>query len=137
MIEPIQKADLFEINLHVDAFENDIVDSHMQTNLYRIVQEQLTNILKHAEASKVKIFVRKTKKLIKLNVADDGKGFNLLTLKDGIGLENIKRRAEMFSGKCKLKSSPGNGCELMVELPLKTVSVKSSQKMRLTAGLLS
>ncbi len=136
LIEPIQKAKLFEINLQVDAFEKDLVDSDMQTNLYRIVQEQLSNILKHAEASKVKIFVRLTKKLIKLNIADNGKGFDLLTLKDGIGLENIKRRAEMFSGKCKLKSSPGNGCELMVELPLKTVSVKSCEKMRLTANLL-
>ena len=135
LIEPIQKAKLFDINLQVDAFENDVVDSDMQTNLYRIVQEQLTNILKHAQASKVKIFVRLTKKLIKLHVADNGKGFDLLTLKDGIGLENIKRRAEMFSGKCKLKSSPGNGCELMVELPLKTVSLRSSEKMRMTANL--
>jgi two-component system sensor histidine kinase UhpB len=135
LIEPIQKANLFEINLQVDAFENDVVDSDMQTNLYRIVQEQLTNILKHAQASKVKIFVRLTKKLIKLNIADNGKGFDMLTCKDGIGLENIKRRAEMFSGKCKLKSSPGNGCELMVELPLKTVSLKFSEKMRQTANL--
>lgn len=132
LIEPMQKAKLFEINVHVDAFEYDAVDSDIQTNLYRIVQEQLTNILKHAQASKVKIFVRLTKKLIKLHIADNGKGFDPLTLKDGIGLENIKRRAEMFSGKCKLKSSPGNGCDLMVELPLKTVSVKSSEKMLLT-----
>ena len=84
------------------------------------------NKVKHEES---------TKKLIKLHVADNGKGFDLLTFKDGIGLENIKRRAEMFSGKCKLKSSPGNGCELMVELPLKTVSVKSPEKMRLTANV--
>ena len=135
LIEPIQKAKLFEINLHVDAFENDVVDSDMQTNLYRIVQEQLTNILKHAQASKVKILVRLTKKLIKLNISDNGKGFDMLTLKDGIGLENIKRRAEMFSGKCEIKSSPGNGCELMVELPLKKKSLKSDEKMQLTANL--
>ena len=135
LIEPIQKAKLFEINLQVDAFENDAVDSDMQTNLYRIVQEQLTNIVKHAQASKVKIWVRLTKKLIKLTVADNGKGFDMLALKDGIGLDNIKRRTEMFNGKCKLKSSPGNGCELMVELPLKTVYHKSSEKMHLTANL--
>jgi len=137
LIEPIQKAKLFEITLQVDAFENDVVDSDMQTNLYRIVQEQLTNILKHAQASKVKILVRLTKKLIKLHVTDNGKGFDMLTSKDGIGLENIKRRAEMFSGKCKFKSSPGNGCELMVELPLKTVSLKSAEKMRLAANVSS
>lgn len=135
LIEPIQKANLFDINLHVDTFENDVLDSDMQTNLYRIVQEQLTNILKHAQASKVKILVRLTKKLIKLQVADNGKGFDMLTFKDGIGLENIKRRAEMFSGKCKLKSSPGNGCELLVELPLKKVPLKSPEKIQMTANL--
>ncbi len=135
LIEPIQKAKLFDISLHVDTFENDIVDSDMQTNLYRIVQEQLTNILKHAEARNVKINIRVTKKLIKLTVCDNGKGFDPLLFKDGIGLENIKRRAEMFSGRCKLKSSPGNGCELVVELPLKTNPQKRSEKMLITAGL--
>jgi len=135
LIEPIQKAKLFEISLHVDPFENDMVDSEMQTNLYRIVQEQLTNILKHAEAGKVKINVRLTKKLIKLNVSDNGKGFDPASFKDGIGLENIKRRAEMFSGKCKLKSSPGNGCELLVELPLKTDAQKRSANILATADL--
>lgn len=128
LIEPIQKAKLFDISLHVDSFETDIVDSEMQTNLYRIVQEQLTNILKHAEAGKVKINIRLTKKLIKLTVCDNGKGFDPASFKDGIGLENIKRRAEMFSGKCKLKSSPGNGCELMVEIPLKINLLKISKK---------
>jgi signal transduction histidine kinase len=135
LIEPIQKANLFEISLHVDTFENDVVDSEMQTNLYRIVQEQLTNILKHAEAGKVKINIRLTKKLIKLNVSDNGKGFDPASFKDGIGLENIKRRAEMFSGKCKLKSSPGNGCELMVELPLKTNPQKRSENILAIADL--
>jgi len=131
----MKKARLFEIDLHVDSFDNDTVDADIQTNLYRIVQEQLTNILKHAAASKVKISVRLTKKLIKLSISDDGKGFDPASLKDGIGLENIKRRAEMFSGKCKLKSSPGNGCELLVELPHKTVAKKVPAKTRATADL--
>lgn len=129
LIEPIRQAELFEISLHVDNFDKDIIDGEMQTNLYRIVQEQLTNILKHAEAEKVKISIRLTKKLIKLSVFDNGKGFDPASFKDGIGLENIKRRAEMFSGKCKLKSSPGNGCELFVELPLKSVPQKRSPRI--------
>ncbi|MEO6539892.1 MAG: PAS domain S-box protein [Ferruginibacter sp.] len=135
LIEPMQKTKQFDIILHVDPFETDAINSEIQTNLYRIVQEQLTNILKHAEASQVKINVRLTKKLIKLSIADNGKGFDPCTLKDGIGLENIKRRAEMFSGKCKFKSSPGNGCELMVEIPLKTEPKKIPQKTRAIANL--
>ena len=139
LIEPIQQTKQFDIILHVDTFENAAVDSEIQTNLYRIVQEQLTNILKHAEASKVSIDVWLTKKLIKLSIEDNGKGFDLNSLKNGIGLENMKRRAEMFSGKCKFKSSPGNGCELLVEMPLQTAvkvpTEKNSTKTRVTADL--
>ena len=131
----MQKTNQFEIKLQVDEFENTAVDSDIQTNLYRIVQEQLTNILKHARASKVKISVRLTKKLIKLSIADNGIGFDPASLKDGIGLENIKRPAEMFSGKLKLKSSPGNGCEMIVELPLKTDPEKISEKVLVTTDL--
>jgi signal transduction histidine kinase len=131
----MQKTEQFEIDLHVDTFEKDAVDSEIQTSFYRIVQEQMTNILKHAAAGKVKINIRLTKKSIKLSISDNGKGFDPAVLKDGIGLENIKRRAEMFSGKCKLRSSPGNGCELMVELPLKTGSEKKPQKIPVTVAL--
>ena len=119
LVEPLQKTNQFKIDLQVEEIKNKTVDSDMQINLYRIVQEQLNNIVKHAGAEKVKIKLWITQKLIKVSISDNGKGFDPDSLKDGIGLENIKRRAEMFSGKIKLRSSPGNGCELLVELPLK------------------
>ncbi|MBK9530560.1 MAG: PAS domain S-box protein [Chitinophagaceae bacterium] len=119
LVEPLQKTNQFKIDLQVEEIKNNTVDSDMQINLYRIVQEQLNNIVKHAGAEKVKIKLWITQKLIKVSISDNGKGFDPDSLKDGIGLENIKRRAEMFSGKIKLRSSPGNGCELLVELPLK------------------
>ncbi len=135
LIQPLKQTGQFEISLQVDSFENSLVDSEIQTNLYRIIQEQLNNILKHAEASKIKISVRLTKKLIKLKIADNGKGFDPCSLKDGIGLENMKRRAEMFSGKCLLKSSPGNGCELVAEMPLKTNLQKTPVNGLVTADV--
>jgi signal transduction histidine kinase len=134
LIEPMQKTQQFDISLHVDPFESSTVDGEIQTNLYRIVQEQLNNIIKHAGASKISINVKLTKKLIKLQVIDNGKGFDTSTLKDGIGLENMKRRAEMFSGKCKFKSSPGNGCELQVEIPLKKAAEKMTKKISVAAA---
>jgi len=118
LIEPLQKTNQFKIDLQIDEIKNNTVDSDMQLNLYRIVQEQLNNIVKHAGAEKVKIKLWLTQKLIKLSISDNGKGFDPASFKDGIGLENIKRRAEMFSGKIKLRSAPGNGCELIVEMPL-------------------
>ncbi|MBK8497208.1 MAG: ATP-binding protein [Chitinophagaceae bacterium] len=100
LVEPHEKTQSsFKIELQVEEIKNNTVDSDMQINLYRIVQEQLNNIVKHAGADKVKIKLWITQKLIKLSIADNGKGFDPDSLKDGIGLENIKRRAEMFSVK--------------------------------------
>lgn len=135
LILPMQKTGQYEISLQVDTFENSVVDSEIQTNLYRIIQEQLNNIVKHAEAGKIRITVRLTKKLIKLKITDNGKGFDPCSLKNGIGLENMKRRAEMFSGTCKLISSPGNGCDLLAEMPLKANPEKISKKVPVTAGI--
>jgi two-component system, NarL family, sensor histidine kinase UhpB len=130
LIQPIKATEQYDIHLHVESIENGIIEPEIQTNLYRIVQEQLTNILKHADASQIKISIWLTKKLIKLNISDNGKGFDTSSLKDGIGLENMKRRAEMFSGKIKFISAPGKGCELLVEMPLKTSTVKAPARKK-------
>jgi two-component system sensor histidine kinase UhpB len=137
LIEPMRKTKQFNISLQVDEFEHGVIDSEIQTNLYRMVQEQMNNIIKHAQASKIKISVKLTKKLVKLNVTDNGKGFDTSSSKDGIGLENMKRRAEMFSGKCKFKSSPGNGCELHVEIPLKAKAKVSQEKISKQAPVIA
>ena len=52
------------------------------------------------------------------DIADDGKGFVVQAKRNGIGLRNIKKRAESFSGKFIINSAPGKGCELIVEIPL-------------------
>lgn len=119
LIEPMQKTKQFEINLQVDDFNNAVLERDIQNNLYRIIQEQLNNILKHAQATKVYINVLLTNENIKLSIKDNGKGFNTSAAKEGIGLQNIRQRAELFSGIFTINSSPGNGCELKVEIPLK------------------
>ncbi|MEO6316454.1 MAG: response regulator [Chitinophagaceae bacterium] len=90
----------------------------LQLNLYRILQEQLSNILKYAGASMVKVTVVIHNEKIKMSITDDGIGFNTLTVKNGIGIANMKRRAELFFGKMEINSSVGNGCEVSVEIPL-------------------
>ena len=118
MIEPMQKTNQFEINLQVDYFTNTTVNSDIQTNLYRIIQEQMTNILKYANAGKVVIKIWLINETIKLSISDDGIGFNANIIKAGIGLENIKRRTALYSGIFVLNTAPGKGCELNVEIPL-------------------
>ncbi len=116
--DPIEKTTPCEINLEVDEFSDTMVSKDIQTNIYRITQEQLTNILKHARAGKVGIQVQLTAENIILTITDNGIGFDTAIATKGIGLQNIKRRAELFSGICTITSSPGNGCEVKVEIPV-------------------
>jgi two-component system, NarL family, sensor histidine kinase UhpB len=108
-----------EIFLHFDDAVKSYPLSHeMQLNLYRILQEQLRNIQKYASASVIEVDVLVHYHKLKLKISDNGIGFNTDKVKSGIGLANMKRRAELFSGKFEIHSSPGDGCEIIVDIPL-------------------
>ena len=85
--------------------------------LYRIVQEQLNNIIKHADANVVNILLSLEEDSIRLLVEDDGKGFNPGLAKKGVGLNNIFNRAAFHDGIALLESAPGKGCRLSVSVP--------------------
>jgi PAS domain S-box-containing protein len=84
--------------------------------IYRIIQEGLNNIVKHAKASKVWITLYSNEAHILITIRDNGIGFNLDQVKKGLGLRNILHRVEYHRGKVKLQTSPGNGCTLKVLL---------------------
>ena len=90
----------------------------IQLNLYRILQEQLKNILKYAKATLIEVDVDINNNNLKMRISDNGIGFKVDTGKRGIGLANMKRRAELFSGKFEIESSPGNGCIIVINIPL-------------------
>ncbi len=90
----------------------------LQLNLYRILQEQLRNIQKYAQASKVDICVDIEGDYLYMQISDNGIGFDMSRVKRGIGIANMKRRAELFGGKTVLISEPGNGCQVLVTIPL-------------------
>jgi len=99
----------------IDKYE---ISLEIQLNLYRILQEQLRNILKHAKATEVNVRLEIAENILQMKVADNGVGFNVKEARAGIGMANMKRRAELFSGTCEVISSPGNGCEIIISLPL-------------------
>ena len=85
------------------------LDEQVEINLYRIIQELISNILKHADAHKVSLqFVKNENELI-LWMEDNGQGFDQATKKTGIGLINIKSRLELIKGKLNIETEPGNG----------------------------
>jgi PAS domain S-box-containing protein len=90
----------------------------MMLNIYRILQEQLSNIHKYAAATLIEVSLNVADGRAKLYIADNGKGFDMHTPRTGIGLRNIERRAALFSGYCHIDSTPGNGCCVKVLLPV-------------------
>jgi len=85
--------------------------------LFRIVQEQLNNIIKHAQADHVQIKLFSTSDGILLEIKDDGDGFDIEKVRKGLGFINIKNRAELFNGNAEIFSKPGKGCLLKVFFP--------------------
>ena len=84
---------------------------------YRIVQEQVNNIIKHSKATEAEIKLAVSRKLFNITVRDNGIGFDAKRKSNGIGLSNITSRAELHNGKVEVVSSPGKGCTLKVSLP--------------------
>jgi len=94
------------------------LDDKLKTAVFRIIQEQLNNVLKHAGAKKVQVSIRQEGRLLLLQVTDDGKGFDLLKKRDGIGINNIINRAEVFGGQVVFDTAPERGCRLSISFPL-------------------
>jgi len=91
--------------------------------LYRVVQEGLTNIIKHSEAKKVSITLEVDKNVNRLLIQDDGVGFDYTqvlqerTMGGKLGLIGLEERAELLGGKMKIETTPGKGMRLMVQIP--------------------
>ncbi|MEO8770613.1 MAG: response regulator [Ferruginibacter sp.] len=82
--------------------------------IYRIIQEQMSNILKYAGASVVDIEIKKEEDYLVVNIEDNGKGFDTSVKSKGIGLKNIKNRAGLYNGIFHILSSPGKGCKMKI-----------------------
>jgi PAS domain S-box-containing protein len=96
------------------GFMESSVNDKFKLNIFRIVQEQLNNILKYAKAKKIVITLSQNKTSVKLVISDNGIGFDTTKKQKGIGLANIKSRAASYNGKAEFVSQPGLGCILTV-----------------------
>lgn len=85
---------------------------------YRIVQEALTNVVKHAQATKLSVHLSTKPQCLHVQVLDDGKGFDPSKNTTGFGLRGMKERAISLGGTFQIWSSPGTGCRVSVILPL-------------------
>jgi signal transduction histidine kinase len=110
--------DKMVIDLDLQNISEEQIEDRRKLTLFRIVQEQLNNIVKHAKATRVLIRLSGEQDQIVLTVADNGVGFDVSRHRKGVGITNIISRAELFNGKVEIQSGPGEGCTLMVSLPM-------------------
>jgi signal transduction histidine kinase len=121
LVETISITGLFQIETIWEGFDEHILEKDQKLTIYRILQELMNNIIKHAGAKHVTVSLRLIQetdnKVVELMVKDDGKGFNTAQKRSGVGLRNIVSRAELFGGTVNILSEPGKGCEMKVLFP--------------------
>lgn len=95
------------------------IDSNKSIILYRVCQELLNNVVKYSKANECVITVDVVNsRSIRLCVKDNGKGFDVSKIKKGVGLNSTVNRVKIYGGTNDIKSSPGNGCEICIWMPL-------------------
>ncbi len=122
----VEYAEKFGINteFHAIGFSQRRLSPETEIAIYRIVQEALTNVAKHAEAKKVSVLLEVRDSSVVAIVEDDGKGFgikqdsDLTSVKNQLGLYGMYERAELIGGSITIESQPGMGTTIFVEVPL-------------------
>jgi signal transduction histidine kinase len=108
-----------EISIDIDPrIDWSLVDTSIKMNLYRIFQEALQNINKYADASIVTIAIAKSETGISIQIADNGKGFDVTQTKKGIGLKNMNHRAMELKGQFSIESEQNKGTKINLAIPI-------------------
>ena len=115
-------SDQLKVNFHSEGFDERL-DSNTETILYRVIQECVNNMIKHADATELDISMIKDKDGISVTIEDNGKGFHYDAEKadEGIGLKNIRSRILFLKGTVDFDSSPGNGTLVAIHIPSKMI----------------
>ena len=100
-----------------DDISWDLVSNKAKINIYRIIQESMQNIYKHANAKQIKISISRKKSLICIDITDDGVGFDTSKSKNGIGLKNMTSRVNDIDGKISFSSEINKGTSVKVKIP--------------------
>jgi signal transduction histidine kinase len=101
------------------AGEVDSLPDDVRTCVYRVVQEALTNVARHAQARRIKLFIERQGDSVSAAVVDDGIGFNMARRNHtGVGLLGIHERVQELSGRVDIASAPGKGTSLLIAIPV-------------------
>jgi signal transduction histidine kinase len=119
LIENINLTRKLQVILYCEEKLDCILDKNQKLTIFRIIQEALNNAIRHAKASTVTIHFELNDEELKITIQDDGIGFNKDSVKKGAGLKNIQNRIYLINGSYVIHSSPGNGCKIVINFPIK------------------
>lgn len=129
LVNDIQAVTALNIEVNANDLNEDYLNEEQKTALYRIIQEQMNNILKHAKASNVNIHLANNSEGVELSISDDGRGFDPGLKKNGVGFYNISNRVKLFNGSLIIDSAPGKGCLLSAWIQSKTIMPQAVAKI--------
>ncbi len=118
----MRKATKLKVNGEIDNIDG-LIPAEMEINLVRIIQEATGNILKHSEATEYRIEVKKFNELILVEIFDNGKGFDVKSIKtkhwrqSGLGLIGMTERVRILNGTFDIKSIKGEGTKIKIQIP--------------------
>jgi PAS domain S-box-containing protein len=118
LLNDLARIDPIKIEFYQDGVDERLLDEKLQMTIFRIVQEQLNNILKHAKATRATIHLSRHEDQVVLRISDNGVGCDIVKGKKGVGIINIRSRASLYDGRVTIVSKPGEGYELKVVLSL-------------------
>lgn len=125
LLSELQQKLPLEISWKIETFP---IEKGIEDQLFRILQESVSNTLRHANAAHLEVLIVKRDGMIIMRVTDDGSGFDISKVKTGsYGLSNMHERAFEAGGTCKIVSLPGEGTRLDVKIPLIQKGERSSQ----------
>lgn len=108
--------------LHVSLCASPDLEKHLDESqklmIFRVIQEAMNNTIKYAQATSVQLNLKTEGGNLALLIADDGKGFDITTVKKGAGLKNIQNRVYLTGGNLLLETAPGKGCKIIINFPI-------------------
>ncbi|HEY6504427.1 MAG TPA: PAS domain S-box protein [Chitinophagaceae bacterium] len=123
LCSPLKNTHAFRIDIIHNRFDESLLPDNMKLMLFRIIQEQINNIIRHANADTINISLQTQESNVLLSVSDNGRGFEPGSVKKGLGFSNISSRADLFGGTVAIEAAAGQGCCIRVLIPLPQPSI--------------
>lgn len=118
LIENINLTRKIHVQLNADRKAEKLLDKKQKLTVFRIIQETLNNVIRHAQAKSASIHFKILKSNMELTIEDDGIGFHPASVKKGAGLKNIQNRIYLVNGTQTIHSAPGKGCKITIKFPI-------------------